>query len=406
MSQVRGFQADRRRLLGAALGGTAAVLALAPIRRLQAAAVSAAEAKKKYPSKVVDIVQRSLVIDMLAPLKIDFNPDAFSLPLSEADAQMFRTCGITGFHNSVGVGGPTAYEEALQFIAAWSGFAGRNPDVFSLVGRAEDIERAKKQGKVAVIMGLQNADEFRTPADVKDFYDLGLRCAQLTYNTQNLIGSGSTERVDGGVSDYGEQIIKAMNDVGMLIDVSHSGDRTTLDAIEISPKPIAITHSNCRALNNHPRLKTDEAIKKLAAKGGVMGITGVRMFVKDKEPTTIEDIVDHIDHVVKLVGIEHVGIGSDSDLMGYDHMPKDQYAKLKAAYKSSYAFRDKIDTDGFDHPQKVYDLTAALLKRSYNEANIQAVLGGNFRRLLGNTWLEPKRTPPPPKDKNPEEKKQ
>jgi len=394
------FLAGRRRALGAL--GAAAALAFAPLRLL-AGTWSPELTRKKYPRKVVELVQRSLVIDMLAPLKIDFNPDAFSLPLSDADAQMFRNCGITAFHNSVGVGGATAYADALQFIAAWSGFAGRNSDVFSLVGRVEDIERAKKLGKVAVIMGLQNADEFREPKDVKDFYDLGLRCAQLTYNTQNLIGSGSTERVDGGVTDFGEQIIKAMNEAGMLIDVSHSGPRTTLDAIEISPKPIAITHSNCRALNDHPRLKTDEAIRKLAAKGGVMGITGVRMFVKDSEPTTIEHIVGHIDHVVKLVGIEHVGIGSDSDLMGYDHMPKDQYEKLKAGYKSTYAFRDKIDTDGFDHPQKVYDLTAALLKRNYSEANIQAVLGGNFRRLLGNTWLEPKHTPP--EAKKPEEKK-
>ncbi|HZX90481.1 MAG TPA: membrane dipeptidase [Rudaea sp.] len=403
MSRNRDFQTGRRRVLGA-LGVSAAALALAPFQLRAAARTTTAELKKKYSSKVIDLVQRSLVIDMLAPLKIDFNPDAFSLPLTEADAEMFRTCGITGFHNSVGVGGATAYDDALQFIAAWSGFAGRNADVFSLVGRVEDLDHAKAQRKVAVIMGLQNADEFRQPGDVKDFYDLGLRCAQLTYNTQNLIGSGSTEREDGGVSDYGIKIIEAMNDVGMLIDVSHSGDRTTLDAIELSPKPIAITHSNCRALNNHPRLKTDEAIKKLAAKGGVMGITGVRMFVKDAEPTTIEHIVDHIDHVVKLVGIDHVGIGSDSDLMGYDHMPKDQYEKLKAGYKSSYAFRDKIDTDGFDHPRKVYDLTATLLKRGYSETNIQAVLGGNFRRLLGSTWLEPKRTPPPEAAK-PEEKK-
>ena len=395
------FLAGRRRALGAL--GAAAALAFAPLRLL-AGTWSPELTRKKYPRKVVELVQRSLVIDMLAPLKIDFNPDAFSLPLSDADAQMFRNCGITAFHNSVGVGGATAYADALQFIAAWSGFAGRNSDVFSLVGRVEDIERAKKLGKVAVIMGLQNADEFREPKDVKDFYDLGLRCAQLTYNTQNLIGSGSTEREDGGVSDYGVKIIEAMNDVGMLIDVSHSGDRTTLDATELSPKPIAITHSNCRALNDHPRLKTDEAIRKLAAKGGVMGITGVRMFVKNAEPTTIEHIVDHIDHVVKLVGIDHVGIGSDSDLMGYDHMPKDQYEKLKAAYKSSYAFRDKIDTDGFDHPQKVYDLTATLLKRGYSEANVQAVLGGNFRRLLASTWLEPKRTPLP-EAKKPEEKK-
>ena len=395
------FRPERRRALSA-LSVAAAVLASRPLSVLAAAAAPAAQ--RRYPAKVVDLVQRSLVIDMLAPLKIDFNPDAFSLPLSAADAEMFRTCGITGFHNSVGVGGASAYADALQFIAAWSGFAGRNSEVFSLVGRAEDIDRAKAARKVAVIIGLQNADEFRTAKDVKDFYDLGLRCAQLTYNTQNLIGSGSTERVDGGVTDYGEQIIKAMNDVGMLIDVSHSGDRTTLDAIEISPKPIAITHSNCRALNDHPRLKTDEAIKKLAAKGGVMGITGVRNFVKDREPTTVEDIVDHIDHVVKLVGVEHVGIGSDSDLMGYDHMPRDQYEKLKAAYKSSYAFRDRIDTDGFDHPRKVYDLTEALLRRGYGDANIQAILGGNFRRLLAGTWLEPKRTPPP-QEKKPEESK-
>lgn len=402
MARDRSFQAGRRRVLRA-LGVSAAGLALAPWLA-RADSWSPAETRRRYPAKVIDLVQRALVIDMLAPLKIDFNPDAFSLPLGADDAAMFRASGITAFHNSIGVGGASAYDDALQFIAAWSGFAGRNSEVFSLVGRADDIDRAKARRKIAVIMGLQNADEFREPKDVKDFYDLGLRCAQLTYNTQNLIGSGSTERVDGGITDYGVKIIDAMNEVGMLIDVSHSGDRTTLDAIELSSRPIAITHSNCRALNDHPRLKTDEAIRKLAAKGGVMGITGVRMFVKGSEPTTIEDIVDHIDHVVKLVGIEHVGIGSDSDLMGYDHMPKDQYEKLKAAYKSSYAFRERIDTDGFDHPRKVYDLTAALLKRGYGEANIQAVLGGNFRRLLGSTWLEPKRTPPP-EARKPEEKK-
>ena len=377
------LRVTRRRTLQA-MAGAMAVLALPGVEAAQPTA--AQEPKNKYPSKVLDLVQRSLVIDMLAPLKLDFRPEAYALPLTDSEAAMFRSCGITGFHNSVGVGGASAYDDALQFIAAWSGFVGRNTQVFTLVGKAGDLDAAKATQKIAVIMGLQNADEFREPKDVKAFYELGLRCAQLTYNTQNLIGSGSTERVDGGISDYGEQIIKSMNEVGMLVDVSHSGDKTTLDAIELSPRPIAFTHSNCRALNNHPRLKTDEAIRKLAAKGGVMGITGVRMFVKDKEPTTVEDIVDHIDHVVELVGIDHVGIGSDSDLMGYDHMPPDQYKQLKAGYKASYAFRDKIDTDGFDHPRKVYDLTAALIRRGYSDSNIQAVLGGNFRRLLGNIW--------------------
>jgi membrane dipeptidase len=384
------FRLSRRRSIAAMAG---AVAALAVPRLNFGRAAQRADPKSSYPTKVIDLVERSVVIDMLGPLKLDFTPEAYAMPLTDEEAAMFRSSGITAFHNSVGVGGAGAYDDALQFIAAWSGFVGRNSEVFSLVGRAEDIDHAKAKKKIAVIIGLQNADEFRDPKDVGAFYELGLRCAQLTYNTQNLIGSGSTERVDGGISDYGIQIIKAMNEVGMLIDVSHSGDRTTLDAIELSPRPIAFTHSNCRALNNHPRLKTDEAIAKLAAKGGVMGITGVRNFVKDKEPTTVEDVVDHIDHVVKLVGIEHVGIGTDSDLMGYDHMPPDQYKQLKAGYKASYAFRDKIDTDGFNHPRKMYDLTAALLRRGYSEANIQDVLGGNFRRLLGSTWIDIKKKP-------------
>jgi membrane dipeptidase len=340
----------------------------------------------KYPARAMKLVEQSLVIDMLAVLVIDFRPEAFARTLTEQEEAMFRTCGITGFHHSIGTGGPQAVEETLSFLAAWQGFVGRHAHLFSLVGRTTDLDRAKAQGKVGVIMGLQNSEHFRKPEDVKRFYQLGQRCSQLTYNTQNLIGSGGTDRVDGGIADFGVEIIKAMNDVGMLIDVSHCGDRTTLDAIELSPRPIAITHSNCRALNDHPRLKTDEAIAKLAAKGGVMGITGVRNFVRGQEPTTIENIVDHIDHVVKLVGIEHVGIGSDSDLNGYDDMPADQRKELLSMYKSSYAFRDKLDTDGYDHPRKVFDLTDVLIRRGYSDDNITAILGGNFRRLLDATW--------------------
>jgi membrane dipeptidase len=345
-----------------------------------------ASSPAKYPARAVKLVERSLVIDMLAVIVIDFRPEAYARTLTEQEEAMFRSCGITGFHHSIGTGGPRAVEDTLSFLAGWQGFVGRHAHLFSLVGRVADLDRAKAQGKVGVIMGLQNSEHFQKPQDVKRFYQLGQRCSQLTYNTQNLIGSGGTERVDGGLSDFGVEIVKAMNDVGMLIDVSHCGDRTTLDAIDLSPRPIAITHSNCRALNDHPRLKTDEAIRKLAAKGGVMGITGVRNFVRGQEPTTIEHIVDHIDHVVQLVGIEHVGIGSDSDLNGYDDMPADQRKELLAMYKSSYAFRDKLDTDGYDQPRKVFDLTDALIRRGYSDDNITAILGGNFRRLLSATW--------------------
>ena len=113
------------------------------------------------------VVERSLVIDMLAPLKLDFTPEAFALPASDEEAAMFRSSGITGFHNSVGVGGPGAREDALSFLAAWQGYAGRNSNLYSLVGRAADLDQAKSQRKIAVIMGLQNADHFREPKDVK-----------------------------------------------------------------------------------------------------------------------------------------------------------------------------------------------------------------------------------------------
>jgi membrane dipeptidase len=376
---------SRRGVLKAAAAVTVlgAGLPMINFGRYQAFAAS----PTKYSAKTMRTVERALVIDMLAPLKLDFTPEAYATPLTEEQVAMFRSSGITAFHNSIGTGGPQAVEETLGFIAAWQGFAGRNSQVFSLVGTAADLDRAKAERKVAVIMGVQNSEHFRTATDVKAFYQLGQRCSQLTYNSQNLLGSGSTERVDGGITDFGVEIVKAMNEVGMLVDVSHCGDRTTLDAIELSPKPIAITHSNCRALLDHPRLKSDEAIRKLASKGGVMGITGVRMFVRDKEPTTLEHIIDHIDHVAKLVGIEHVGIGSDADLTGYDDMPPDQLKMLRGSYKASYGFRDKIDIEGFDHPKKTFDLTEALFRRGYSERNITAVLGGNFRRLLGATWI-------------------
>jgi len=342
--------------------------------------------KREFSPRVNRIVERAVVIDMLSPLMLDLRPESYAGKLTDEQAAMFRASAVTAFHNSIGVGGPTAYDDGLQFLAGWNGFVARNGHVFTLVDTVEDIERAKAAKKVAVIMGLQNAEQFRQVSDVLAFRQMGLRCAQLTYNTQNLLGSGSTERVDGGVSDYGAQIIREMNRLGVLVDVSHCGDRTTLDAIDISSGPIAITHSNCRALNNHPRLKSDEAIRKLASKGGVIGITGVRNFVKDSEPTSVEDVVNHIDHVVKLVGIDHVGIGTDSDLLGYDRLPVDMYRMIKSGYKSSYAFRDKIDTDGFNNPDKMFSLTDALLRRGYSEANITAVLGGNFRRLLGTAW--------------------
>lgn len=383
MARFEAVHTSRRRLLQGA--GSIAVIAGFPMLNF-GSFQAFADSPKRYSARAVKVIQQSLVIDMLAPLRLDLRPEGYANPLSAAETAAFRSCGINAFHHSIGTGGPEVQKETLEFLAGWQGLAGRNDDLFALVDKAADLDRAKAGGKIAVMIGVQNSDHFQAPEDVKRYFQLGQRCSQLTYNSQNFIGTGGTDRIDGGISDFGASIIAAMNEVGMLVDASHCGDRTTLDAIELSKGPIAITHSNCRALNNHPRLKTDEAIQKLAAKGGVMGITGVRNFVTATEPTTVENIVDHIDHVAKLVGIEHVGIGSDSDLNGYDDMLPDQRKKLIAMYKASYAFREKLDTDGFDHPQKMFDLTEALIRRGYSDTQIQAVLGGNFRRLLGTVW--------------------
>lgn len=375
---------NRRGLLSAA-----AAIACATLSAATTAAPGAAPAptpSRAHAPRVRRLVERSLVIDMLAPLRLDLRDDAYAYALSARETAAFRQARITGLHHSLGFGGPDAYTKALEFLAGWQGFVARNADLFLALDTAADFERARTQGKIAVVFGIQNAEQFRSAADVKTFYGLGLRCAQLTYNSQTLIGSGSTEREDGGLSDFGAEIVRAMDDAGMLIDVSHCGDRTTLDAIELARGPIAVTHSNCRALNDHPRLKTDEAIRALAAKGGVFGVTGVRMFVSAREPATVETVVDHIDHVVRLVGIEHVGIGSDADLFGYDALPPDQRKQLHAAYKASYGFRERDDTDGFSGPDKIFELTAALVRRGYSDANIEAILGGNFRRLLGAVW--------------------
>jgi membrane dipeptidase len=287
----------------------------------------------------------------------------------------------------VGLGGTEAYLNTLRYFAQWNGFIAHHGDHFMRIDDASALERVKSSGKIGILLGLQNSEQFRTPADVDFFRGLGQRVSQLTYNSRNLIGNGSTERRDEGISDFGAAIIDRMNKVGMAVDVSHCGDRTTLDAFELSKKPVLITHSNCRALApGHPRCKSDEAITKMAASGGVMGITAVRMFVKVDEPTTIEHVLDHFDHVAKLVGAEHLGVGSDSDLFGYDALPPEQNRQLRASYKGSYGFREKIDVEGLNHPRRMFDLTEGLIRRKYSDKDIEGILGGNFKRVLAQIW--------------------
>ena len=167
------------------------------------------------------------------------------------------------------------------------------------IDSAADLKRVKKSGKIGVLLGIQNSEHFRRPTTSICSTRLGQRVSQLTYNARNLIGNGSTERRDEGISaTSASRSSNAMNKVGMAVDVSHCGDRTTLDAFEISKKPVLITHSNCRALvPGHPRCKTDEAIKKMAAKRQRHGHHRRADVCQSEEPTTVEHVLDHFDHV-------------------------------------------------------------------------------------------------------------
>jgi membrane dipeptidase len=301
-----------------------------------------ASSTTRYSTRAVQLVERSLVIDMLNPFSL---PSLFRLgptnwfedptTFKPADLQKVRESGCTLFHVA---GGVQQHDDVVRFHLLWNGFIAHHSDAFARVDDVESLGRIKSSGKIGILLGVQDSVHFRTVDDVDLFYRYGQRVSQLTYNARNLLGNGCTERRDDGLSDFGIAVIERMNRLGMAVDVSHCGERTTLDAFEASKRPVLITHSNCRALvPRQPRSKTDEAIRAMAAKGGVMGLTFMRMFVRENEPTTLEHLLDHVDHLAKLVGVEHVGIGSDTDLDGWDALPDDARAAIRGAYKKRSA---------------------------------------------------------------------
>jgi membrane dipeptidase len=320
-----------------------------------------------YSSRVIDLVARSLVIDMLGLLTMDWpklagwhsDPSLFQ----PADFDRVRSSGIDVLHPAVELGGTDAYQTTRKWMGDWQHFINQNATRFQTVRTCRDLTSAKENGRVGILFGMQNSEHFRWVEDVDYFYEQGQRISQLTYNENNRLGCGCGTRNDTGLSEFGAEVISAMNTCGMAIDVSHASERTTLDAIEMSSRPLLITHSNCRALVRHPRCKSDDAIRAMARKGGVMGITGVGAFLSTKRDASIDDVLDHFDHVAQLVGVEHIGIGSDA---GLDEGPALPHLKVR----------------GLQQTRRVFDLTQGFLRRGYSEDDIQAILGGNFQRAL------------------------
>ena len=334
-----------------------------------------AQGEAEYSARTIDLVRESTVIDMLGLLTLDFrklaawrsDPACFQ----PADFKKLKDSGITVFHPAVGYTEGDVYTSSLWDISSWDRFIAAHSADFLRIDDPSDIPQAKALGKIGIVIGQQNSGHFRTVEDVDHFYNLGQRVSQLTYG-HNQLGGGSIDGRDPGLTKYGSDIVARMNGLGMAVDVSHCGDRTTLDTVAASCKPVLVTHSNCRALvPGSNRCKTDEAIRKVTAGGGVIGVTMVRYFVSSSGAVTIENVLDHIDYIARLSGIEHVGIGSDVDLDGRD-------TRNRAGRKN--------DLDGIDYERKIYDLTEGLVRRNYSNADIELVLGGNFQRALGEIW--------------------
>ncbi len=284
------------------------------------------------------------------------------------------------------------YRETLDNTAAWLRRFRDRPDSLTQVRSAGDILRAKEDGRVGVVLGWQNASPIESRLDrLELFHGLGVRIIQITYNERNLIGNGCFERVDDGLSSFGVDAVREMNRLGILIDLSHVGDRTTLEAIDLSDDPVACTHANARPFFDHVRNKTGEALKLLAEKGGVVGANGFPPFLRNEWQSTLSDYVDAIDDLVERVGIDHVGIGTDFTqdqsrdffkwlLSRQGTIPQEEWLA---------SFPDPVThPSGMETPDKLSNVAAELKGRGYRDQDVSKILGENWLRLFRQVWRD------------------
>jgi membrane dipeptidase len=293
---------------------------------------------------------------------------------------------------------PRAPAEAAQALQRWNAYEA-GPDADTLIIRTGgDFQRARAMGKVGVVIACQDASILGPssisysdqPLDIlRQHHAAGLRVLQLTHNERNGYGDGFMEPHDGGLSMAGAAVIQQMNALGGVIDLSHCSELTTLEAIRASDKPVAITHSGCRALYPSLRNKTDEAIRLLADRGGYFGVFMMSRWLTDRPTASVDDVVDHIDHAVKLAGVGAVGFGSDQPAPG-DSRPQAEKVAALAAYQARnlgragaeplHGHTTCADMDGL-HRMSV--LAEALKRRGYGSSDRDGILGENFRRFFG-----------------------
>lgn len=314
-----------------------------------------------------------IVVDGLIISK--FGPEIF---------QAMRVGGITAANCTCGVW--EDFETTMRAVAQWKTWFREYADTIVQVYDSEDIRRVKKEGKVGIILGWQNAVGFNDHLPFVDLYhELGLRIVQLTYNTATSIGCGCYETHDGGLTDFGKNLVDELNRVGILIDLSHVGPKTSADVISYSKKPVAYTHCLPAALKSHPRNKTDEQLRAIADRGGFVGVTVFPPFLKRGPSATIDDIVEAVEHVINVVGEDRVGIGTDFT-QGHDKSFFDYITHDKGFGRKLTDFGNLTMPEGFRRLEDFPNLTAALETRHWPEARIAKIIGENWLRFLGEIW--------------------
>lgn len=358
-------------------------------RRVDAgqAVVTADEAKAIYA--------RSVAIDALA------NPGAMNVPwpprgpLTDAQRANVAASGLTALNVTVSAGD---FEATVENIALWTAEAAKYPQLLSIVRRHDDIARARKDGTLGLILGFQDTEMLeRDLSRLDTFRQLGVLIVQLTYNIRNLIGDGCLEPGDAGLSEFGREAVARMNALGMAIDLSHCGTRTTATGIAASTKPPLITHSGCREIYRHPRSKEDRELKAMADKGGVLGIYLMPFLGGADGPgkaSTGDAVIRHIEHALKVCGEDHVGIGSDMSVSPIEESP--EYQKAERAFAAGRKSRG-IQAPDEDRPLYIPDLNQPrrleliamrLAAKGHPARVIEKVIGGNFHRAFKDIWTD------------------
>lgn len=278
-------------------------------------------------------------------------------------------------------------KEVYNFWALEEAFSDR----VSIIHDYDDMLKAKEESKLGIILSTQGADALEQDLRyVTLLYKLGVRIIQITYNQRNNLGSGVFEPNDSGITRFGQQVIFEMNRLGIVVDLSHVGYKTSLDAIEISKDPVIFSHSSVKKLSDNPRNISDEQIKAATSKGGVIGLCPHSVFIsKDGlSRPTVDDFIDHIEYVMDLTGSDnHVGIGTDRWMrptMEYKIRRK-EFEKTLPGFFGSFS-GDSKQVEGFNFYDEWDNLIDSLLKRNFSEQQIAKILGGNFCRVFQQVW--------------------